>query len=308
MLRAFVWNLLFVVTFMVGVLRGEGRLSGNVGRACLSGVVLNVLGSWVSLFLVHGIVLCGVGLVGYVLGAKRIPVKTLVCAFLLVFVLHAGKGEMREKLWVEGAQNDAGLVSDAPGRLLEWVKAGTEVLASGQESASIVERASLMQMLLRAQYIEPDPVLFLEGQTYALIPGLLVPRVLNPDKPASQAGMDLLNIRYGVLTREDVQSTAVGWGLMSEAYANFGMGGVLVCGLIFGLFVGFVTAWASGAPPLSARMMFAVVVTAVSVSLEADAGSTLRRCFRPLLRCLCFRTSFAHRHLLRLKCRDEHTL
>ena len=279
-LRAFVWNLLFAVTFMVGVLRGEGRLSGNVGRACLAGVVLNVLSSWASLFLVHGIVLCGVGLAGYVLGAKRIPVKTLLAAFVLTFVLHAGKGEMRERYWVEGGQNVAAHVADIPSRLSEWFTAGLEVLASGQESTSIVERASLMQMLLRAQYMSPDPVPFLGGETYALIPALLVPRFLNPEKPASQAGMDQLNIRYGVLTREDVQSTAVGWGLMSEAYANFGWIGVLACGLVFGLLIGLVTAWAAGAPPLSARTMLGVVTMAISVSLEADAAAYITSLFQ----------------------------
>ena len=278
--RAFVWNFLYAVTLMAGVLLGEGRLRSNVRTAYIAAVVGNVLISWSSLFLVGGILLCGVGLIGYVLGAKKIPVKTLLSAFLLAFVLHAGKGEMRERYWVEDGQNDAVHVADIPSRLSEWFKAGLEVLASGQESTSIVERASLMQMLLRAQYMSPDPVPFLGGQTYALIPALLVPRFLNPEKPASQAGMDLLNIRYGVLTREDVQSTAVGWGLMSEAYANFGWAGVLVCGVVFGLLIGLITAWAAGAPPLSAQTMLGIVTMAISVSLEADAATYITSLFQ----------------------------
>lgn len=292
--RAFALNLLLAVTFLVGVLKGKGALNGAFGMACVSGVLLNVMASWASLFLVGGIILWAVFVLGYVLGSRRVPIKEFLPVFLLAFVLHAGKSEMREKYWIDGAQSDPVSMLQMPERIVEWIGAGVAELTSEQESApSILERASLMQMLLRAQEMSPDPVPFLGGETYAQIPRMLVPRVLDPDKPASQAGMDLLNIRYGILTAEGAQRTAVGWGLLSEAYANFGVPGVLMCGVLLGVFIGFITGWTSGAPPLSARTMLGIVVTAVSVSLEADSASYITSLFQAAI------AVFVLSHLLR---------
>lgn len=273
-LRAVAWNLLFVVSFIAGVLKGRGALTGGTAVACVAGVFLNVLGAWSSLFLVTGVVLWSVFLAGHIVGGRVIPLKEFAGLFLLAFLLHAGKPEMRERYWGDVAQQAATSYADVPALLVEWGRAGVRGLAHGEsDGSSILERASLMQMLLRVQDMTPSTVPYLGGETYALIPHMLVPRVMDPGKPATQAGMDLLNVRYGVLTREETQRTAVGWGLMSEACANFGVFGVIACGLLLGLFLGIVTQLARAAPPLSARTMFAVAVTGTSVSLEADAAA-----------------------------------
>ena len=63
---------------------------------------------------------------------------------------------------------------------------------------------------------------------------MLVPRFINPEKQVSQYGMSLLNIRYGLQTQEETQKTAIGWGLLTESFANFGYLGVIGVGFCWG--------------------------------------------------------------------------
>src|SRR5206468_2846385 len=83
-----------------------------------------------------------------------------------------------------------------------------------------------MQLLLFVQAASPDDVPFMDGETYAILPTLLVPRILMPNKPASHEGTYLLNIHYGIQTRDDTAKTTIGFGLLNEAFANFGYIGI----------------------------------------------------------------------------------
>ena len=80
---------------------------------------------------------------------------------------------------------------------------------------------------------------------------MLIPRFLDPEKIASQAAMNLLNIRYGLLTAEETQKTAAGWGLVAEAYANFGRLGVIGVGFVLDCCAGLLSAGPSA--PQSSR-------------------------------------------------------
>jgi hypothetical protein len=83
-------------------------------------------------------------------------------------------------------------------------------------------------------------VSLLHGATYELIPPLLVPRILNPDKPRSHQGQVLLNVHFG---RQDLNSTFdtyIAWGLLPEAYGNFGEYAGSLC---IGIFLGVCFAW-----------------------------------------------------------------
>src|SRR5262245_14600840 len=115
--------------------------------------------------------------------------------------------------------------------MAEWVETGLARITSGDHYSSSIERASLLPMLIRVQRLAPNDVPFREGEAYALLPGMLVPRFLEPDKIASQGSMNILNIRFGLQSVEEANKTAIGWGLIAEAYANFGYLGVIGVGL-----------------------------------------------------------------------------
>jgi hypothetical protein len=115
----------------------------------------------------------------------------------------------------------------------------------------------------------------MEGETYALLPSMLMPRFLEPEKTISQAGLNMLSVRYGLQTQEATSSTTIGWGLVAEAYANYGTTAVLVVGAFFGALCGALTRLSIGAPPLSLPMLVTIAGTLALVTVEDDLSYLL---------------------------------
>ena len=145
-------------------------------------------------------------------------------------------------------------------------------MAEGTTGQNALDRASLLQMLVRAQDRTPRDLEFLYGKTYALLPVLLIPRFLEEDKPASQAVMNMLNIRYGLGVQDDLGNikTWIAWGIISEAFVNFGMLGVAGMGLIMGTLCGMMTRLALASDAASLKAIFAVVSLGSFINLEYD--------------------------------------
>src|SRR5207244_12888029 len=130
---------------------------------------------------------------------------------------------MRQRYWSAHTQTmEQSSVFQVPAMTADWFTAGVGALASGSSnSSSVLERASLLHMLLLVQRTTPDFIPYLEGKTYALLLAMLIPRFFEPEKTVSQAGLNLLSMRYGLQTVESTARTTIGWGLVAEAYANF---------------------------------------------------------------------------------------
>jgi hypothetical protein len=114
----------------------------------------------------------------------------------------------------------------------------------------------------------PDEVPFLNGLTYEPIPRLLIPRILDDQKGISHAGNVLLTVNYGVQTIEQTQTTSIYWGLIPEAYANFGYLGVAGLGVVLGLFYGYVTNLTVGVPLTSLRFVLGLLI--MGAATKAD--------------------------------------
>jgi hypothetical protein len=120
--------------------------------------------------------------------------------------------------------------------------------------------------------MSPNEVPYLDGATYSLIPGLLVPRVFSPEKSASHEGTYLMNIHYGFQTRESAERTTIGFGLLNESYANFGLPGMAGLAVLMGAYYALVARWARNVPVLSFRAVFAIIVASYSFQTEFAAG------------------------------------
>ena len=79
-----------------------------------------------------------------------------------------------------------------------------------------------MHMLLLVQRKTPSEVPFFNGKSYEFIPRLLLPRFVDDQKGGPHAANIMLTVNYGLQTMEQTQTTSIGWGLVPEAYANFG--------------------------------------------------------------------------------------
>lgn len=275
--------------YLLGVARARGQLRGRRWFIAASGLAIVILFSWSSFFLVGGLIYALAAGLGYVTTKKRVPWLLALAAFLLVAILHAGKGTMRDKYWREGTNSSViGSITDLPGIGTEWISAGVQALLTDEEAPNVIERASLHQMLLRVQRLTPSFIPYLGGETYALLPRMLIPRFLSPGKTASQAAMDLLNIRYGLLSVEGVASTAIGWGLIAEAFANFGEIGVIAVGLVLGLASGLLMRGSAGSSALSRPTLLAIVGMMCLINLEADMAGLVTNLLQSVTAILIF--------------------
>jgi hypothetical protein len=159
--------------------------------------------------------------------------------------------------------------------VVDWFAAGISAPVSHNagENNSLLERTSLLHMVLAVQEVTPRIIPYLEGGTYALLPSMLVPRFLQPDKIESQAGLNLLSVRYGRQRAEDTHKTTLGWGIVAEAYANYGNPAVIAVGVIFGALCGFLMRLSATAAPLSLAMLMAIASTLTLCNLELDVSS-----------------------------------
>ena len=263
---------IFVLAFYAG--RKMLTKPQEVALVVLAAVTALVMTS--GLIMATAIVPVAMLLLGYALGSGTIPWKGLGIVFLAAALLHPGKYAMREIYW--GPESPRFTVWTLPQFYVEWFGLGVEeigALAGGahqtpndSETSSIFERAGNLHMLLLVQQKSPDQVPFLNGLTYAPIPRLLIPRFLDTEKGLSHAGNVLLTVNYGVQTLEQTATTSIAWGLVSEAYANFGYIGVLLLAVFLGIFYGFFTNLSAGVPMTSLRFVLGLLI--LGAATKAD--------------------------------------
>lgn len=257
---------------------GQRELSGFELFAFITLFVTTLLVMGIGLILNSPLaaVLVAVGV--FTLSRGKIPLVALGAAFVAFSLLHVGKWPMREKYLARGLRPVQ--IQDMPGRYVEWFSHGIEGLPgafagekySRKRHQTLVERGSLLQMLLLVQTKTPEYRDFLNGKTYAIIPELLVPRFINPKKLRAHQGTYILSLYYALQDKKATLKTTIAFGLLSESYANFGHAGVLGLALVLGLLYGLGSRWSMYAPVTSLRGLFALLLLASTVAVEHTAG------------------------------------
>lgn len=275
-LKGVIFGLSTLATFVIAHRLGQKELSKSKTILFLTLVIISIIANSVSLFLVGAISTVGLTAAGFIFGRRKVPWLALFLAVTCLVIFHYGKGAMRDKYWTEG-QSNAVQPWEYPAWFAEWGGNAFQTImdptsVSDSRSNAFAERMSLIHLLLLAQEKTPNEAPYLYGATYAIIPELLVPRFINPDKAISHEGTSLLNINYGLQTRESTWTTTIGWGLLNESYANFGFFGCAGLAVILGSFYGYVTRWSIGVSPLSARTLFAILVLSTAYQSEFSAG------------------------------------
>ncbi len=190
----------------------------------------------------------------------RVPWRFLLVTCGALAFLNIGKFEMRDRYWGENGESGPTAVTfgQMPGYYREWAETSFDILLSFDaedkrterlqtakelnpeqpaEGQSLVDRINNLQNILFVMdAVRNKRGTLLEGATYTLIPPLLVPRVLWPDKPRSHEGQVLLNVHFGRQDNQSTLRTYVAWGLQAEAYGNFGpVLGNAILGAVIGL-------------------------------------------------------------------------
>lgn len=265
---------------------GNRKLSKNKSRAFLILLILYAITNAASLLLVVAVSGFLLAIVAFTISRRQVPLLPIILVVVCFMFLHSGKSEMRSNHW---ADNEATYVQpwQYPDLYAEWIgyslKHSNKSPDPEEGEQSGLERSSLIHLLLMAQDKTPRDVPYLFGASYAIIPQLLVPRFMNSTKIRSHEGTYLLNIHYGLQTREEAYKTTIGWGLLNEAYANFGLLGCVGLAVILGAGYGQATRWRMNTPLLSSRSLFTVLLISYASQSEYSAGVYVAALFQSVV-------------------------
>lgn len=155
---------------------------------------------------------------GLWLGSARRALPITVALLLLLAFLNQGKFVLRDRYWSRGLA----MPSNPIELVTEWIAASTAEQEAGT-GQQLTDRLNILQNVLFIQNQLAAGVPPMDGESYAVIPEVLVPRVLANQKVRSQEGQVLLNLHFGrQATREQTETTYIAWGFLAEALGNFG--------------------------------------------------------------------------------------
>ena len=198
-------------------------------------------------------------LLGLWIGRSRQALAITLSFVLVLSFLQPGKYIMRGKYWGTGVTPPS-----PPELLLEWIGVSYDQLFSPQKSDAqgLDRRVNNLAMVVYVNAQLQNGTAPLNGASYALIPQVLIPRVLNPDKVRSQEGQVLLNLYFGrQATREQTETTYIAWGLLPESIGNFGPWfGPLIVGMLVGAAMRASELWGAGQDLLSKFGLEALVL------------------------------------------------
>jgi hypothetical protein len=195
--------------------------------------------------------------IGLFWGSGRFPWTYVIVALCALSFLNVGKTTMRDRYWGNEDKPAVAITFDRlPSVYSEWAVASYDAIVENnaapaqgidagrnptKKNQTLLDRIDNLQNLLFViDAIDSNHVKPLHGETYALIPPLLVPRVFWPNKPRTHEGQIRLNVHFGRQDLDATQVTYIAWGLLPEAYGNFGP---IAGSLALGIFLGVAFAW-----------------------------------------------------------------
>lgn len=282
-LRAACYGVGIISTFIQARMWGEGTLPHYRKGIFLFQLALQVLFSWAALFLIGGMSILILALLGYVSGGKKIPILAIALVLPVIAVLHNGKSLMRDKYWEGRAPQPT--ISDLPEYFSEWVGYGLnppENQTGGRETTKVLDRSSLFHIMCLVASQTPETRPYLNGETYAFVPGQLIPSFFWKGKPPAHVATNFLSVYYGLQAIEDTTKTTIAFGLLTEAYANFGLFGAALLGATFAFCYKKFGNWTANSPILSYPGLVLIVMMAWSfqaeLTLAAWLGSFYQAC------------------------------
>jgi hypothetical protein len=226
-----------------------------------------------------------VPVVGYSLSRRQVPWAAIVIALGIIAFLNLGKSDLRKVFWRRGGHVGVMTVEKMFNVYETWIPASWNVLMRGggpkseRNTQSLLDRANLIHMQTLVTHTTPERLPHLWGETYVHIPLCIVPRLLWPDKPHGHISTQTLGLYYGVTSLKQVRTTTIGFGLLAEAWANFGWAGVFLLAVVVGSSMRYVANACVGAHPTSIHALLAIVWVSQSFQIEQCLSSWIASFF-----------------------------
>ncbi len=269
-LRAIFFGIGVICTFITSRRLGAGELSSAERSFFYSMLCIQCLATMATLFLVGTVSTLVLAVIGFVSSSRRLPLLISAACLLLLAILHNGKSAMRDIYW-DRENRTIPTITQLPEFFTQWINEGLKPTTDSHEKkigAKLVDRTSLLQMICLTTSLSPAQQPFLFGETYKDIPAQFIPRFLWADKPLGHVSTSKLSIYYGLQSEEDTSTTTIGFGLLAEAYANFGFIGLVGIGILSGFCIKKAQCWAAESPMLSGGGLLIVVLLAWSFQTE----------------------------------------
>ncbi len=289
--------------FLLSMIVGSGSMN-PVPRAIFWALMAaNCMISASSLLLSSALVVVSSVVIGLFWSTGRIPWRFMLLIAVTVSFFNTGKYAMRSRYW-QSAEEEAPPsfnLLQMPTFYAEWTRAGFDSIAGSKPDdfaemtkkdptkrgeQTLFDRLNNLQNLLYViEATESWNIAPLYGGTYTLIPPLLIPRFLWKDKPRTHEGQILLNVHFGRQQLESTLKTYVAWGLLAEAYGNFGaIKGAVFLALVMGVFFAWAENYTSRKPLLSTEGFVAFAIfLGLANSYEAVSSVMVTSIFQSLV-------------------------
>lgn len=207
---------------VTGIVAVVGLTSGMLERAALPCVVFGI-----ALWQVR----------------RRFPLRLALVGIVVLVVFNAAKGEYRQLAWREDPNMSLSR------RVMTWVSlAGHGAQGVVEQSPKVPFKDWLSAALFRFDllhkfsyviHMTPDVLPYHHGETYKYLMFSLIPRVFWPSKPSAVEANRTIDTEYGFLNYWQTSTVVIAIGQLPEAFANFGVAGIVVAlflqGALFGL-------------------------------------------------------------------------
>ncbi|MEH2092520.1 hypothetical protein [Nostoc sp.] len=262
---------------ILGYQLGANRLSRRESRLFILLTVVMIFQSGVSLYLsVAGVYVVLMSL-GWMLGSGKFPWRLLLVTFLVISFLNLGKGEIRSLYWNKGSIQPSQYITV----YITWINNSWQHINTPKDSIgsnkkkpeSLDDRSSIIHMLMKAISETGTLREYMQGKTYSLIPQLLIPRIFNSNKVRGSEATNMLSVYYGLQTYKETFTTEIAWGLLQEAYANFGRIGCAGLGIFLGSLYGWITRLTMNVPITSYRFLLSLILIMLSIKNELTLSS-----------------------------------
>lgn len=277
-LRAVFFGISTSCSFMLGRKWGNDELNRNQKINIAAALITSITLQTSSLYLINGISSAMVFFLAYISAGRRIPVVALAIVFSIFTILHNGKAPMREKYWDFSNPVPKLTLLELPDFYLEWVEhsfSRENEKGEIKERRQLLDRASLLHILCLVVESNDRGLPHLNGETYGYIPPLFIPRFFWPDKPSGQITTKRLAIHYGLQDESAAKTTSIGFGVLAEAYANFGYIGLVLLGLLIGWLQKTIAIWTRACPLLSNGGLVMILLMAWSIQVELPMSGWL---------------------------------
>jgi len=197
---------------------------------------------------------------------RRAPVALFGVGLCLFVVLSSVKMQFRSQTWGwNGSEKKTGIIEKLNlwGDLLQGAVTGTgsgPSQSSEETFRSSMSRFDLLHSFVRVQQMTPGDVPFYEGRTYSYLVYGWIPRFLWPNKPIATAASVSFAVDYGILSVAQTSSVSIGIGHLPEAYANFGLLGVIGVMALQGMFLAGINTLLNGPHSEGGRAIYLSVM------------------------------------------------